>query len=241
MLKRVTPPLENPNCATCALGHECVTIGMAPAEAERLDALISHRARLNRGDALYRLGEPVREVFAIRFGSIKTQIEDQAGHAQITGFHLAGELIGFDGLATGTHVSGATALEDAEVCVIKLEAIDKVATALPTLQNQFRRLMGREILRSQQLLHTVGGMRSERRLASFLMSLSQRYARLGYSEAEFNLRMSREEIGNHLGLTLETVSRLFSKFARDGVLNVRQRSVRIIDMPQLQRILSDEH
>src|SRR5690606_11706062 len=167
------------------------------------------RVRVERGKSLYELDDPLDAVYGVRFGSLKTQLEDSSGQQQITGFHLPGEIVGLDGMLEGKHVSSAVALEDSEVCVIRLPEIDRVATQLPSLQQQFRRLMSREISRSHQMLATVGAMRSEQRLAAFLLNLSQRYAALGYSSTEFVLRMSREEIGNYLGLTLETVSRLF--------------------------------
>lgn len=138
------------------------------------------------------------------------------------------------------HVSSAVALEDSEVCVIRLPEIDRVSTQLPSLQQQFRRLMSREITRSHQMLATVGAMRSEQRLAAFLLNLSQRYAALGYSSTECVLRMSREEIGNYLGLTLETVSRLFSRFGREGLIRINQREVRLIDLPGLKQLIGQE-
>ncbi|MCJ9708308.1 helix-turn-helix domain-containing protein, partial [Bordetella hinzii] len=160
---------------------------------------------------------------------------------QITGFHLPGEIVGLDGMLESRHVSNAVALEDSEVCVIRIAEIDRVASHLPSLQQQFRRLMSREISRSHQMLATLGSMRSEQRLAAFLLNLSQRYAALGYSSTEFVLRMSREEIGNYLGLTLETVSRLFSRFAREGLIRINQREVRLLDQPALRQLLGHEH
>lgn len=176
----------------------------------------------------------------MRFGSLKTQLEDSSGQLQITGFHLPGEIVGLDGMIESKHVSSAVALEDSEVCVIRLPEIDRVSTQLPSLQQQFRRLMSREITRSHQMLATVGAMRSEQRLAAFLLNLSQRYAALGYSSTEFVLRMSREEIGNYLGLTLETVSRLFSRFGREGLIRINQREVRLIDLPGLKQLIGQE-
>jgi len=167
-------------------------------------------------------------------------LEDATGQIQITGFHLPGEIVGMDGMLEGKHVSAAVALEDSEVCVIRLNEVDRVASHLPSLQQQFRRLMSREITRSHQMLASLGSMRSEQRLAAFLLNLSQRYASLGYSSTEFVLRMSREEIGNFLGLTLETVSRLFSRFAREGLIKINQREVRILDLPALKQLLGQE-
>ncbi len=222
------------------LGHVCVPVGMAAAEVEKLDELVKERVRLEKGKSLYSLNHPLDAVYSVRFGSLKTQLEDATGQIQVTGFHLPGEIVGMDGMLDGKHVSTAVALEDSEVCVIRLVDIDRVAAHLPSLQQQFRRLMSREINRSHQMLASLGSMRSEQRLAAFLLNLSQRYASLGYSSTEFVLRMSREEIGNYLGLTLETVSRLFSRFARDGLIKINQREVRILDLPALKQLLGQE-
>src|SRR5690606_32097637 len=201
------------------------------------DELINERIRLPKGSALFHLGDKTEAVYGIRSGSIKTQLEDAAGQGQITGFLLPGEILGMDGLVNNTHVSHAIALEDSEVCVIRLDELDRLSMQLPVLQQQFCRWMREEIHRSHQLVMPLGALRSEQRLAAFLVSLSHRLSALGYSPTEFVLRMSREEIGNYLGLTLETVSRLFSRFAREGLIHIHQREVHLIDMQAL-RILS---
>ncbi|EWM43608.1 cyclic nucleotide-binding domain protein [Bordetella holmesii 30539] len=214
---------------------------MAAAEVEKLDDLIKERVRIEKGHTLYELDAALDAVYGVRYGSLKTQLEDASGQLQITGFHLPGEIVGLDGMLESRHVSNAVALEDSEVCVIRLSEIDRVAHHLPSLQQQFRRLMSREITRSHQMLATLGSMRSEQRLAAFLLNLSQRYAALGYSSTQFVLRMSREEIGNYLGLTLETVSRLFSRFAREGLIRINQREVELLDLPGLRQLLGHEH
>lgn len=237
MQKRVPVAPDAAHCSTCMLGHVCVPVGMAAAEVEKLDELVKERVRVEKGKALYTLDQPLDAVYGVRFGSLKTQLEDATGQIQITGFHLPGEIVGMDGMLDGRHVSAALALEDSEVCVIRLAEIDRVATHLPSLQQQFRRLMSREITRSHQMLASLGSMRSEQRLAAFLLNLSQRYASLGYSSTEFVLRMSREEIGSYLGLKLETVSRLFSRFAEAGLIQIRQRHVKLVDMQGIRQII----
>ncbi|MGP1614650.1 MAG: helix-turn-helix domain-containing protein, partial [Pollutimonas bauzanensis] len=189
-----------------------------------------------KGSALFHLGDKAEAVFGIRSGSLKTQLEDAGGQVQITGFLLPGEIIGMDGLLENRQVSHAIALEDSEVCVIRIDEMDQLSQHIPVLHQQLRRLMSKEINRSHQLVMSLGSLRSEQRLAAFLINLSQRLATLGYSSSEFVLRMSREEIGNYLGLTLETVSRLFSRFAREGVLHIQQRQVHIVDMPTLRTL-----
>jgi len=236
MNKRVPVAPDASHCSTCMLGHVCLPIGMAPPDIERLDQLVRERVRVGKGESLYRLGDAQDAIYGIRVGSLKTQVEDAAGQVQITGFHLPGELIGLDGMLESQHVSSALALEDAEVCVIRLADVDEIALQLPSLQPQVRRLMSREISRAHAMLATLGAMRAEQRLAAFLLNLSQRLSVLGYSSVEFVMRMSREEIGNYLGLTLETVSRLFSRLGRDGLIRIHQREVRILDLEGLRRL-----
>src|SRR5690606_40772737 len=152
MQKRVPLPPDSPHCSTCMLGHVCIPVGMAANEVEQLDELVQERVRVEKGKSLYTLQDPLDAVYSLRYGSMKTQIEDAAGHVQITGFHLPGEVVGLDGMLEGKHISTALAMEDSEVCVIRLSQIDHVASHLPSLQHQFRRLMSRELGRSYQML-----------------------------------------------------------------------------------------
>ncbi|MGB6242065.1 MAG: helix-turn-helix domain-containing protein [Castellaniella sp.] len=214
----------------------CLPLGMVRQDVVKMDELIKERIRLPKGGTLYRQGDTAEAIYGLRSGSVKTQIEDASGQVQITGFLLPGEILGMDGLMNAQQVSHAIALEDAEVCVIRLDEMDSLATQLPTLNLQLRRLMSKEINRSHEQLLSLGSLRSEQRLAAFLLNLSQRLQTLGYSPYEFILRMSREEIGNFLGLTLETVSRLFSRFAREGLIRVQQREVHILDIASLQSL-----
>ncbi len=234
--RRITLALDSTRCSTCMLNTICLPLGMSQSEIQKMDALVNERFRLPKGGTLYREGDQADAIYGIRSGSFKTQIEDARGQVQITGFLLPGEMLGMDGLMHEEQVSHAIALEDSEVCIIRLAAMDQLATQLPSLQRQLRRLMSKEIGRSHQMLLSIGGLRSEQRLAVFLLNLSQRLQHLGYSPHEFILRMSREEIGNYLGLTLETVSRLFSRFAREGLIRVQQREVQILDHPALQEL-----
>ncbi|KAA0911783.1 helix-turn-helix domain-containing protein [Pusillimonas sp. ANT_WB101] len=240
MPKRITLTPEASRCSTCMLSEICLPLGMPRNEVAQLDELVQERIRIPKGKALFQLGDKADAVYGLRFGSLKTQLEDASGHMQITGFLLPGEIVGLDGLLENTHVCQAIALEDSEVCVIPLNELDILGQKLPSLQPQFRRLMSKEINRSHRLAMALGALRSEQRLAAFLVNLSQRLAILGYSPVEFILRMSREEIGNYLGLTLETISRLFSRFAREGLIRVQQREVHILDMRTLQELSGND-
>ncbi|CAM3856504.1 CRP/FNR family transcriptional regulator [Kerstersia gyiorum] len=240
MAKRVLLPSEAVHCSSCMLGHVCLPIGMSTHDVAKLDGLIKERLRIEKGKPLYTLNEPLTAIYSVRIGTLKTQIENAQGQFQITGFHLPGEIVGLDGMIEGHHVSTAVALEDAEVCVIRLEDMDNLARHLPSLQQQVLRLMSREISRSHQMLMALGSMRAEQRLAAFLLNLSTRLSALGYSSTEFVMRMSREEIGNYLGLALETVSRLFSRFAREELIRVNQRQVQLLDKEKLHKLIEKE-
>ena len=235
-LKHITVPPEAMHCSTCMMGNVCLPTGMPSAEVERLDDLVKDRIRIPKGERLFSKGQNLDALYGLRLGSLKTQLEDVMGDVQVTGFFLPGEIVGLDGMFNGVHESNAVALEDSEVCVVRLTDIDRVGMHIPTLQLQIRRLLSKEISRSHQVMMALGSMSSEQRLASFLLNLSQRLSALGYSSTEFVMRMSREEIGNYLGLTIETVSRLFSRFAREGLIKIHQRDVRILDLEAIKEL-----
>lgn len=233
-----TPVAENgTRCSTCALSQICLPVGIAAEDAAKMDALVSERVRIPRGKLLYRQGDPLTTVYGVRFGTLKTVLTLQDGRSQITGFHLPGEIVGLDGLGKMAHVSDAIALEDSEACVLRFDELQELARELPSLQIQIMRLMSNEISRDHDMLVMLGAMRAEERLAAFLLNLSQRMSTRGYSATEFLLRMSREEIGSYLGLKLETVSRLFSRFAESGFIQVKQRQVKLVDMDALRQLV----
>jgi CRP/FNR family transcriptional regulator, anaerobic regulatory protein len=235
-LKHISISAHATHCSTCMMGNVCLPTGMPSAEIKQLDDLVKERIRIPKGRRLFSKGQNLDALYALRLGSLKTQLEDVMGVVQVTGFYLPGEIMGLDGMLEGVHDSNAIALEDSEVCVVRLIDIDQVGMYVPSLQQQIRRLMSKEIARSHQALVALGSMRSEQRLASFLLNLSQRLRALGYSSTDFVMRMSREEIGNYLGLTIETISRLFSRFARDGVIKVNQREVKILDLEAIKEL-----
>lgn len=210
---------------------------MATEDVQRLDELVQDRVRLAKGATLFTANDPLDAVYGVRYGSLKTYITDSSDHNQITGFILPGEIVGLDGMLQRRHSSTATAMEDTEVCLIRLSQIDHVAKELPSFQQQMRGLMSRELERSYQLLASIGSMRAEQRVAGFLLNLSQRYAALGYSSTAFVLRMSREEIGNYLGLTLETTSRVLSRLSQENLISIRLREIQILDMTGLKKVL----
>ncbi|MEM5426848.1 MULTISPECIES: fumarate/nitrate reduction transcriptional regulator Fnr [Cupriavidus] len=238
MLTSIPITEMSPRCSTCAMGQLCLPVGMSQQDLTKMDTLVQERIRVHKGETLYRMGDPLTAVYAIRFGTLKTHVTTEDGRSQITGFHLPGEIVGLDGLGEMQHASDATALEDTEVCVVRLGDLQTLSADLPSLQHQFLRLMGKEITHDQLMLVTLGSMRAEERLAAFLINLSERLSARGYSSTEFVMRMSREEIGSYLGLKLETVSRLFSRFAEAGLIQIRQRHVKLVDLAGIKQLYS---
>jgi CRP/FNR family transcriptional regulator len=215
----------------------CLPIGLDQDALRQLDELVTKRLRLKKGDALYRAGDPFTALFAIRMGSCKTTVLAEDGREQVAGYHMLGDVIGMDGIGTERHGCQAVALEDTEYCVLPFGELGDLTRSIAPLQHNLYQALSREIGRSQSAMLLLGSMRAEERLASFLLNLSQRYRERGYSSTEFVLRMTREEIGSYLGLKLETVSRLFSRFHQEGLIQVQGRSIKLLDIAALKQLL----
>lgn len=225
-------------CSTCSLRELCVPGGIPVSELEKLDALVAMRRRVKRGETLFNVGDEFRALYAVRSGFFKTRITSSDGRDQITGFQVPGELLGFEGVATEQHGVDAIALEDSEVCILPYGELERIARDFQPLQHQLHRVMSREIMREHNVMLLLGTMKAEERVAAFLLNLSERYRHLGYSSNEFILRMTRQEIGSYLGLKLETVSRAFSKFQEQGVIEAQGKKIRLLDMEQLRKLVS---
>ena len=213
-------------------------LGLNESEMERVDEVVATRRKVARGENLFRNGDKFNSLFAIRTGFFKTRISAEDGRDQVTGFQMAGEIIGLDGIVSDHHTCDAVALEDAEVCVMPFDRIEELSREITSLQRHVHKIMSREIVRENGVMLLLGSMRAEERLAAFLLNLVQRLHARGFSQSELVLRMTREEIGSYLGLKLETVSRTFSKFVEEGIIEVKQRHVRIVNADGLKRIVN---
>jgi CRP/FNR family transcriptional regulator, anaerobic regulatory protein len=222
-------------CSSCHLKDICLPCGLTGSEVERLDGLMFGRRKIEAGEVLFREGDKFQFIYAVRSGTFKSSLMLADGREQVSGLYIAGELMGLDGVAAGKHASSATALEDTEVCAIPYAHLNELAAQSPNLQMVVARLMSREIVREHSLMMLLGSMNAEERLAAFLLNLSQRMKARGYSPCEFHLRMSRAEIGSYLGMKLETVSRTFSAFQQQRLLEVDKKHIRIIDLEGLTR------
>jgi len=224
------------NCSSCGLRELCLPCGMSGADLDRIDQLIYTRRRVKRGDALYQAGDPFKSLYAVRSGFFKSSVLLESGREQVTAFHMGGDLMGMDGIGGEHHMANAVALEDSEVCVIVFSALEQASLEVRSLQRQFHKVMSRELVRDQGVMMLLGTMRAEERMATFLLNLSQRFKARGYSQTEFHLRMTREEIGSYLGLKLETVSRIFSRFQDENLVEVQQKRIRILDVEGLKKV-----
>jgi CRP/FNR family transcriptional regulator len=227
-------------CSQCNLRELCLPFGLSEGEIEKLDTLIGARRRIKRGHNLYRSGDSFEAIYAIRSGFFKTDVLLEDGRDQVTGFQMAGEILGMDGISSENHTCNAVALEDSEVCVIPFQQLEALSREVQALQRHFHKVMSREIVRDHSVMMLLGTMRAEERLAAFLLNLSQRFTTRGYSAAEFHLRMTREEIGSYLGLKLETVSRAFSHFQEQGFISVQQKHIHIRDIDGLQGLITHQ-
>ncbi|NMM06891.1 fumarate/nitrate reduction transcriptional regulator Fnr [Polaromonas sp.] len=227
-------------CSNCNVRELCMPIGLTIEELSRVDELVAMRRPVKRGATLFRNGEKFTSLFAIRTGFFKTCVTTEDGRDQVTGFQMAGEIIGLDGIVNDQHTCDAIALEDAEVCVLPFDRIEEISREVNALQHHVHKIMSREIVREHGVMLLLGSMRAEERLAAFLLNLVQRMQARGFSKSELVLRMTREEIGSYLGMKLETVSRAFSKFSEDGMVEVKQRHVHIKDAEGLKRIVNSQ-
>jgi len=225
-------------CSLCSFNKLCLPQGLNDNDVARLDQIIARRRRVQRDEQLYKEGQPFNSLYAVRFGHFKTVQVSQRGDQQIGGFHMAGDLLGMEAIGSGQHTVDAVALEDSEVCEIPFARLQELVMQVPVLLQQFHRTMSREIQREQSVMLFLSHMRAEQRLALFLLNLSGRYVQRGLSSTSFQLRMSREDIGGYLGLTVESVSRQLARLRADGVIALSNRDLRILDTARLEALAS---
>ena len=222
------------SCSSCCLKEVCLPCGLDSNNMGELDELTRVKRRVAKGSSLYRSGDEFVSLYAVRSGSFKSVGSSRAGEEKVTGLHLPGEMMGLDAISTRQHGYDAIALEDSEVCTIPYARLTQLAQRMPQLQAHLMQILSGDISRDHGLMLLLGAMDAERRIAAFLLSLSRRYQKLGYAAARFSLRMTREEIGSYLGLTLETVSRVFSRLQREGLLAAHQKDVELKDLAALR-------
>jgi len=224
------------HCQDCSISQLCIPYSLNETELERLDTIIERKKPIQKGSEIFKAGEPMKCLYAIRSGTLKSYTITEEGDEQITAFHLAGDLVGFDGISSGHHPSFAQALETAMICEIPYDTLDSLSTSMPKLRQQILRLMSNEIVEDQSMILLLSKKNAEERLASFINNLSVRYAARGFSPKEFRLSMTRGDIGNYLGLTVETISRLLGRFQKSGMIAVKGKYITVLDNTQLAEL-----
>ena len=228
------------SCEKCNLAELCLPRGLDKNELAKLEEIARRAKPLQNQDVLFRTGDEFSTLYAVRSGSIKLYITGNDGSEQIIGFYFPGEIFGLDGIEKEIHSCTAVAMETSSLCAFPFQNISAICKEVPALQDQMFRLMSRELSNENQLLLSIGKKNAEERIATFLLSISSRFKRLGYAADEFKLAMSRQEIGNYLGLTIETVSRIFGRFQKSGLIAANRKFIKIINMEELHRMCTGD-
>lgn len=227
---------HNVTCTDCSLNPICLPVAVNKDQLDLLDRTIKRGRALKKGEYVFHTGQEFHSVYAVRSGTIKTYSSSEEGEEQITGFYLPGEIMGMDGINTNQHVSSAKALESASVCEIPFDQLEKLSVEIPNLQRHFFQLMSKEIQADQRLILLLSQKPADQRVASFLLSISARHEVRGLSKNQFHLPMSRNDIGNYLGLAVETVSRIFTKFQKSNLIDADGKNIEITDIDNLCKL-----
>ncbi|MCF7532721.1 helix-turn-helix domain-containing protein [Pseudomonas petrae] len=228
----------NAECAFFNVGELCLSLGMSVHDTDRLSTIIPQRLKVKKGAVLYRAGDALRSLYAVRSGYFKTTLSSRDGREQLTGFPMSGELLGCDAISNDRHECDAIALEDSEVCPIHFSQLERLARELPSLQRNLNRVLSQEIVRDHEMLLMMGNLNAEERMAALLLDLSCRMADRGYSGTAYVLHMSREDIGSYLGLRLETICRAIGSLRSQGIVRISGRAVEILDLGRLRTLIS---
>jgi len=229
------------NCQHCGFSQLCLPFTLNDSELDKLEQIIQRKRPSHKGDHLFEAGKPLQALYAVRTGSFKTYTLTEQGEEQITGFHLPGDVIGFDAIGDQQHPSYAQALETAMVCEIPFNNLDHLLDQVPKLRQQLMRLMSQDIHGDQQMMLLLNRKTAEEKLAAFITNLAQRFGSRGFSRKEFRLTMTRGEIGNYLGLTVETISRLLGGFHKDELIHVDGKLITITNFEELSRVAGMAH
>ena len=224
------------SCGNCRLNSICLPLALESDDIQLLDDIIQRSKPLQKNQHLYREGDEFQSVYAVRSGTLKAYKTTDDGREQVTGFYFPGEILGMDGISNNTHASSAKALETAAICEIPFSSLEKLSASMPNLQRHFFQLMSREITEDQQLITLLSKNSADERVAALMLSISTRNVRRKLSATQFRLPMSRVDIGNYLGLTVETVSRVFSRMQKMDILQVDNKEIEILDIQGLKNM-----
>jgi CRP/FNR family transcriptional regulator, anaerobic regulatory protein len=220
-------------CRSCSLRDLCLPLGLGADDMQKLEAIVHTRGPIRSSEHLFREGDSFQALYAVKSGALKTCTIDSQGREHVLGFHIAGELVGLDGIHSGHNRCNAVALQTTSVCALPFPRLEQLIHDIPGLQTQVLRILSRELSSSAQLATDHS---AEERLAGFLVSLLRRYARRGLPSESLFLPMPRRDIASHLRLATETVSRLFARFQEEGMIEVRRREVKVLDSAALEAL-----
>jgi CRP/FNR family transcriptional regulator len=223
-------------CSSCAMRQLCMPQGLSAEELPKLEVIICNARSVQRGEVLYRNGDRFENIYAVRSGSLKTVITHRDGREQVTGLRLSGDALGLDGISEEAHACSAVALEDSTVCIVPYVALKSLCREMNSMQARLHKILSEQIIRGASQMMVLGSLSADERVAAFLFDVSERNAQRGYSSAEFNLRMTREDMGSYLGMTLETVSRTLSRFQKRGLIDTQGKHIRIVDPVGLRHL-----
>ncbi len=222
------------SCGNCRLGTICLPLALENEEVVKLEEIVQRGRPLQKGEHVYREHDQFTAVFAVRSGSFKAYKLTDSGKEQVTGFYFPGEVFGMDGISKDIYTNSAKALETSAVCEIPFNHLEQLSVQIPTMQRHFFQLMSQEITEDQQLITLLSKNTAEERIAALLLSVSARNARRQLSATCFRLPMSRADIGNYMGITVETVSRVFTRFAKLGLIEVDSKEVNLLNIDGLK-------
>ncbi len=225
-------------CKNCTLSTLCLPMGLTPEDVERLDDIVKRTRPLHRGDFLFRNGDRFRSLYVVKTGSLKTFAPSAEGGSRCSASTCPAELVGLDAIDEDAHACSAQVLETSAICEIPFPRLEELTATIPSLQHQMYRLLSKEIAHDTDMLLLLGKKNAEERLGAFLLSMSGRLAKRGLSATDFHLSMSRHEIGNYLGLAVETVSRVFSRFQEDGLMRVDRKHIELYDLDGLESVVN---
>lgn len=228
-------PQSGARCSSCVLRNVCMASSLDDSDVVRLGNVVRNWRMIKQGQALYRAGDPFQSIYALRSGSLKTVLSHASGREYVSGFFLPGETVGLDGIATEFHTCDAIALEDSAVCVIPFHLLETLCREVKSLQQLVHRMLSAEIVRETGQMMLLSNLSAEQRVAAFLLNISDRLRRRGYSATCFALRMTREDIGSLLGMTLETASRTLSRFQQEGLIRVQGKQIELLDLDALDK------
>lgn len=224
------------SCSNCNLSELCIPAGLDQESLTILENAVNRSHPVQKGESLFRIGDTLNSIFAIRSGSAKLVRTTESGEEQILGFYLPGELLGLDAIESNQHQCTAVALETMSYCSIPFTRLEEICQFVPGLQHQMFRLMSKELCSENEILLSISNKKADERLASFIMNISQRFHGLGYSGKQFTLAMSRQDIANYLGLTIETVSRIIGRFQNNHIVSTNRKQIMIEDREKLEQL-----